>query len=111
MSDPINIRALAPGTRITLADGAEAEIVSNPADGVWLFARYLFSPRDPSLIGQEDMVFAADVVEVRPAGEGGGMLALRPNCEYCDKDLPPHATHARICSYHCTLCAVFVEGA
>ena len=68
MSEPINIRALLPGTRITLADGAEAEIVSNPADGVWLFGRYLASPRDPALIGQEEMIFAADVVEVRPAG-------------------------------------------
>jgi hypothetical protein len=65
MSDPINIRALMPGTQITLADGAVAEIVSNPADGVWLFARYLQSPRDPALIGQEEMIFAADVVEVR----------------------------------------------
>jgi hypothetical protein len=68
MSDPINIRALAPGTRITLADGAEAEIVSNPADGVWLFARYITSPRDPALVGQEDMIFAQDVVDVREAG-------------------------------------------
>jgi hypothetical protein len=68
LSDPINVRALAPGTRITLADGAEAEIVSNPADGVWLFARYLSSAGDPSRIGQEEMIFAADVVEVRPAG-------------------------------------------
>ncbi len=64
VSDPINIRALSPGTRITLAGGAEAEIVSNPADGVWLFARYLSSPQDPALIGQEEMIFAADVVEV-----------------------------------------------
>jgi hypothetical protein len=68
MSDPINIRALAPGSRIILADGAEAEIVSNPADGVWLFARYLSAPRDPALVGQEDMIFAAEIVEVRPAG-------------------------------------------
>ena len=68
MSDPINIRALAPGTHITLADGAEAEIVSNPADGVWLFARYLTSPREPALVGQEEMIFAGDVVEVRQAG-------------------------------------------
>ncbi len=67
MSDPINIRALMPGTQITLADGAVAEIVANPADGVWLFARYLQSPRDPALVGQEEMIFAADVVEVRPA--------------------------------------------
>jgi hypothetical protein len=31
-------------------------------------------------------------------------LQLRPNCEYCDKDLPPGATEARICSYECTFC-------
>ncbi|MBI3512735.1 MAG: DUF1272 domain-containing protein [Proteobacteria bacterium] len=36
-------------------------------------------------------------------------LQLRPNCEGCDKDLPPHATDARICSYECTFCAACVE--
>jgi hypothetical protein len=65
MSDPINIRELAPGTRIALVDGAVAEVVSNPADGVWLFARYIESPRDPALIGQQEMIFAQDVAEVR----------------------------------------------
>jgi len=33
------------------------------------------------------------------------MLQLRPNCECCDKDLPPDAPDARICSYECTFCA------
>ncbi|MBL6614437.1 MAG: hypothetical protein ISP45_10525 [Reyranella sp.] len=65
MSGPINVRDLAPGTSVVLADGAEAEIVSNPGDGVWLFARYLSSPRDPALIGQEEMIFAPDVMTVR----------------------------------------------
>jgi hypothetical protein len=69
MSDPINVRTLAPGTRIVTTDGALAEIVSNPADGVWLFARYLESPSDPSRIGQEDMIFAQDVVAVRPPAQ------------------------------------------
>jgi uncharacterized protein len=32
-------------------------------------------------------------------------LELRPNCEYCDVDLPPDSTSARICSYECTFCA------
>src|SRR5689334_13338383 len=32
-------------------------------------------------------------------------LELRPNCEYCDKDLPPHAADACICTYECTFCA------
>ena len=68
MSDPVNIRDLPPGTRIALMDGAIAEIVSNPADGVWLFARYIESPKDPALVGQEEMIFAQDVVEVRGAG-------------------------------------------
>ena len=38
------------------------------------------------------------------------MLQLRPNCEYCDKDLSPDATDARICSYECTFCAPCVES-
>jgi hypothetical protein len=37
-------------------------------------------------------------------------LQLRPNCEYCDRDLPPDATEARICSYECTFCADCVEN-
>jgi hypothetical protein len=68
MSDSINIRTLAPGSHIVLADGAVAEIVANPADGVWLFARYLESPGDPALVGQEEMIFAQDVIEARPPG-------------------------------------------
>ncbi len=36
-------------------------------------------------------------------------LQLRPNCEYCDKDLPASAADARICSYECTFCADCVE--
>ena len=36
-------------------------------------------------------------------------LQLRPNCEYCDKDLPLDAPDARICSYECTFCADCVE--
>ena len=35
-------------------------------------------------------------------------LTLRPNCEWCDKDLPPAAGDARICSYECTFCAACV---
>ena len=36
-------------------------------------------------------------------------LELRPNCEYCDRDLPPASPLARICSYECTFCADCVE--
>jgi hypothetical protein len=37
------------------------------------------------------------------------MLEVRPNCEWCDKDLPPDSLDARICSYECTYCADCVE--
>lgn len=32
------------------------------------------------------------------------VLYLRPNCECCNKDLPPAATDAMICSFECTFC-------
>lgn len=32
------------------------------------------------------------------------MLELRPNCECCDRDLPPTSTEARICTFECTFC-------
>ena len=38
------------------------------------------------------------------------MLALRPGCECCDKDLPPSSTEARICSFECTFCAACAAG-
>ena len=37
------------------------------------------------------------------------MLELRPNCELCDRDLPP-AAEARICSYECTFCPDCAEN-
>jgi hypothetical protein len=37
------------------------------------------------------------------------MLELRPNCELCDKGLPPEAADARICTYECTFCASCVD--
>src|SRR5215204_4200209 len=38
------------------------------------------------------------------------MLELRPNCECCDRDLPPDSAEARICSYECTFCRHCAEG-
>jgi hypothetical protein len=63
MSGIINVRDLAVGTRVVLGSGAEVEIVANPGDGVWLFGRYLDG--DPGQVGEEEMIFAQDVVEVR----------------------------------------------
>jgi uncharacterized protein len=38
------------------------------------------------------------------------MLELRPNCECCDKDLPPDSRDARICTFECTFCADCAEN-
>jgi hypothetical protein len=38
------------------------------------------------------------------------MLALRPDCEGCGRDLPPDSADARICTFECTFCAQCVDG-
>lgn len=38
------------------------------------------------------------------------MLEMRPNCERCDKDLPPGSDQAMVCSFECTFCADCVTG-
>jgi len=37
------------------------------------------------------------------------MLELRPNCECCDRDLPPASAAARICTFEHTFCADCAE--
>lgn len=37
------------------------------------------------------------------------MLKLRPNCECCDKDLPPDSPEAVICTFECTFCTECAE--
>ncbi len=37
------------------------------------------------------------------------MLQLRPNCECCDRDLPPDSAEAMICTFECTFCATCAD--
>ncbi|WP_174804012.1 DUF1272 domain-containing protein [Martelella limonii] len=37
------------------------------------------------------------------------MLELRPNCECCDKNLPPDSAEAMICTFECTFCSDCVD--
>lgn len=37
------------------------------------------------------------------------MLELRPNCECCDRDLPPDSLAALICTFECTFCKTCAE--
>ena len=38
------------------------------------------------------------------------MLELRPNCECCNRDLPPDSPEAMICTYECTFCRDCVQS-
>jgi hypothetical protein len=38
------------------------------------------------------------------------MLELRPNCECCDRDLPPGSAEAVICTFECTFCRSCAEN-
>ena len=38
------------------------------------------------------------------------MLELRPNCECCNRDLPPESEEALICSFECTFCRPCAES-
>ena len=37
------------------------------------------------------------------------MIKLKPNCECCDKDLPPESREAVICTFECTFCATCAD--
>ena len=64
MADVVNLITLAAGSKVATTAGATVEIVDNPKDGVWVFGKYLVCPEAPSLVGNEDMFFAQDIVEV-----------------------------------------------
>ncbi len=64
MAEVVNLITLEEGVKLVTTAGATVELVENPKDGVWVFAKYVINPDDPSLVGTEDMFFAQDIVEV-----------------------------------------------
>ena len=44
------------------------------------------------------------------AGRNEVMLAMRPGCECCDRDLPPASADALVCSFECTFCRDCAES-
>jgi hypothetical protein len=55
--EAIMIQELPVGSRLKLKSGAEVEIVENPRDGSWLYAKRAGAE-------EADLVFADDVLEV-----------------------------------------------
>ena len=64
MAEIVNLITLEEGAKLATTAGATVEVVENPKDGVWVFAKYVTCPDDPSLVGTEDMFFAQDIIEV-----------------------------------------------
>ena len=59
----VNLRELKPGERLKLVGDILVEVVDNPEDGMWIRAKYITVPSNPSAEGTEDQIFAADVLE------------------------------------------------
>lgn len=59
----LNVLELEAGEKVRLQDGAIAEVVANPKDGVWIELRYLNVPQNPAQEGTEELVFAESLVE------------------------------------------------
>lgn len=59
----VNLRELVPGERLKLSGDIVVEVVENPEDGMWVRAKYIVVPSNPSAEGTEDQIFAADVIE------------------------------------------------
>ena len=64
IDDTVSLQDLPEGARVRLRNGAVAEVTANPRDGGWIFIRFLECPDDPSKVGQDDMAFCTDVLEV-----------------------------------------------
>jgi hypothetical protein len=63
-SGAVMLQDLPVGTKVRLRSDAVAEVTANPRDGGWIFVRYVESSKDPSKVGEDDMVFCSDVVAV-----------------------------------------------
>ncbi len=62
--ESLALQDIPEGTKVRLRNGAIAEVTANPRDGGWIFIRFVEYPDDPSRVGEEDMVFCADVLAV-----------------------------------------------
>lgn len=63
MPTKVNLLLLKPGERVQITGGLIAEVVENPQDGMWIRARYISVPGNPSLEGTLDQIFAGDVTD------------------------------------------------
>ena len=64
IGDTVDLREAPVGAKVRLRMGATAEVTANPMDGGWLFVRYVEFPDEPSQVGEDDMVFCTEVLQI-----------------------------------------------
>lgn len=100
---------LATHTESCLSIDGVAVAVTRPAEVTLAWTDLAGAPRRQRLTGmaavcaQHEMDHLDGVLILDHQPGRPGMLELRPNCECCDRDLPP-AAEALICTYECTFC-------
>lgn len=67
----LDLVAIEEGAAVRLVGGETAEVVDNPRDGMWILLRYTDVPEDPSRVGEEELIFWADVLGVVQEGQAG----------------------------------------
>ncbi|MEQ1889682.1 MAG: hypothetical protein ABL951_10970 [Alphaproteobacteria bacterium] len=60
----LDLVSIREGAKVKLRDGEIAEVVDNPRDGMWIVLRILEAPDDAARVGEEELVFWADVLGV-----------------------------------------------
>ena len=65
----VHLMDLQPGQRLLLKNQAVAEVIENLGDGIWVQVRYVASPADPSIVGDEELCHCEEVVRLAEPGD------------------------------------------
>jgi len=59
----MDLWGLKPGDQVHTIDGARVEVLKETEDGRWVLVRYLESPKDPGIVGTEDLCHEDELLE------------------------------------------------
>jgi hypothetical protein len=60
----VNFLDLIPGQKIRMKNQALVEVLENMGDGIWVRGKFLQSPTEPEKVGEEDLCYCEEVLEV-----------------------------------------------
>lgn len=64
VNDTLALQHTLGGTKVKLRNGEIPKVTDHPRDGGWVFVRFVKYAEEPSRVGEENMVFCADVLAV-----------------------------------------------